>query len=704
MSDGNDIVRLGWLKKSPPPGAMNRWKRRFFCFRKGGANGVARLEYYPDGNMTSVKGVINLNECSAVVNNDNIGKHKFLFRLNTAHRVFLLEAASEEERVTWVDALSKELFQNNDQPAVVSTVPVQQTLNVPSMPHQLAPRRTSISVKRQPSAPNGSCERPHHPQPIGPFQWLYGAISRQQTEGLLADYGLPSGLFLVRQKPGSFAISVCAQGKIVHHLLSQQVDGSFSLNGKLLAGISSMEEVVEYLETPKGAPLNWRQSLTYCPKEYDARNASQQQSSSAPPPLGQRKLASESKQFTVTIVGCPDTQCIGVAHDQPCHIVVGGDSITVLDTTSNMQLGTWPLDSVYDYGCDSGTFFFKSNTQLAPGHFRFLTGDPFDIMTAVRTNLPPGPSTSRTTASVRVPGKQPQINAKKFSTLTSQKPPKVVPRQPSIKPKPAVVQKSHSMASIVEEDVPNDYEDPIDDFVLTENEGKPLPPVSNATGTGKFDKSFLDKMNSHLQQPPQLRPKPAVIHHTEEENPINKRVSVQEVGVAVPGFNAGLDLGKALSGLKKTSTIPRKKPPSPPKQDGSSQQSMMPMSIEEEAELAEETQQAEETHQVEEVDENEKSSTLQRQDRVEDESGVLYVAGCDYDPNGVKGKLGFKENDVINILKCDNESWWLGELNGQRGWVPASFMDPLPEDYSHTRGFDEEDDPETQAALAQLQQ
>eukprot|EP00056_Hartaetosiga_gracilis_P005559 m.86209 g.86209 ORF g.86209 m.86209 type:complete len:701 (+) comp12208_c3_seq1:55-2157(+) len=696
MSDGSDIIRLGWLKKSPPPGAMNRWKRRFFCFRKGSTNGKSRLEYYPDGNMTSVKGVITLSECSAVVNNEDSGKHKFLFRLNTAHRVFLLEAASEEERATWVDALSQELFQNNNQPAVVSTVPTNQpqqvpsmqTLATPTMPSQTAPRRTSISVKRQPMAPSGSCERSHHPQPVGPFQWLYGTISRQQTESLLADYGLPTGLFLIRQKPGSYAISVCAQGKVVHHLLVQQVDGSFALNGKPLVGIISLEEVVDYLEQPKGPPLNWRQSLTYCPKAYDAQHSQQQPQQ--PPMSAHNTTATLSapsgptSMFTVTIVATPDTKCINVMRDQVCNVIVGADAIAVQSSGSGAILGSWILLSVYDYGCDSGTFFFKTNASHAPGHFRFLTGDPFDIMAAVRSNLPSqeDKKVSRGAMSMRVPvaNKQPNIN--KFATLTTKKPPKVVPRQPSIQSDAQV-----SMATISEA---ADYEEPIDISVLEENEGKPLPPLStttttNNTGTGKFDKSFLDKMNTHLQQPPQVRPKPKQPQQTEEAQTdmmpnTNKRMSVQEMGVAMPGI--GLDINKALSGLKKTSTIPRKAPPKPPQEtiseEEQSQQQMDPI--------------AEQQQQEQEEEEVSKAATLKRQEKVEDNSGVLYLAGCDYDPQGQKGKLPFMENDVINILKCDNDSWWLGELNGVRGWVPASFMDVLPEDYTPPQPYNEDDD------------
>ena len=34
MSSAKDVVLQGWLVKSPPPGVMKGWKRRFFRLRK----------------------------------------------------------------------------------------------------------------------------------------------------------------------------------------------------------------------------------------------------------------------------------------------------------------------------------------------------------------------------------------------------------------------------------------------------------------------------------------------------------------------------------------------------------------------------------------------------------------------------------------------------------------------------------------------
>jgi len=47
----------------------------------------------------------------------------------------------------------------------------------------------------------------------------------------------------------------------------------------------------------------------------------------------------------------------------------------------------------------------------------------------------------------------------------------------------------------------------------------------------------------------------------------------------------------------------------------------------------------------------------------------------DFEPDNREQKLQFKKGDKISILKLDDSGWWLGELNGARGWVPASFLE-----------------------------
>ena len=42
-------------------------------------------------------------------------------------------------------------------------------------------------------------------------------------------------------------------------------------------------------------------------------------------------------------------------------------------------------------------------------------------------------------------------------------------------------------------------------------------------------------------------------------------------------------------------------------------------------------------------------------------------------------ELGFKKNDIINIISMKDEQCWAGELNGLRGWFPAKFVEILDE-------------------------
>ena len=37
--------------------------------------------------------------------------------------------------------------------------------------------------------------------------------------------------------------------------------------------------------------------------------------------------------------------------------------------------------------------------------------------------------------------------------------------------------------------------------------------------------------------------------------------------------------------------------------------------------------------------------------------------------------LSFSASIIINVLKHDNPQWWFGELNGARGWFPASYVE-----------------------------
>lgn len=42
-------------------------------------------------------------------------------------------------------------------------------------------------------------------------------------------------------------------------------------------------------------------------------------------------------------------------------------------------------------------------------------------------------------------------------------------------------------------------------------------------------------------------------------------------------------------------------------------------------------------------------------------------------------ELGFNKNDIITIISEKDEHCWVGQLNGQRGWFPAKFVEVLNE-------------------------
>jgi hypothetical protein len=42
-------------------------------------------------------------------------------------------------------------------------------------------------------------------------------------------------------------------------------------------------------------------------------------------------------------------------------------------------------------------------------------------------------------------------------------------------------------------------------------------------------------------------------------------------------------------------------------------------------------------------------------------------------------KLSFQEGDVLFCAEKHSSGWWLCELNGVRGWAPASYLEPITE-------------------------
>ncbi|ETO26334.1 hypothetical protein RFI_10802 [Reticulomyxa filosa] len=40
-----------------------------------------------------------------------------------------------------------------------------------------------------------------------------------------------------------------------------------------------------------------------------------------------------------------------------------------------------------------------------------------------------------------------------------------------------------------------------------------------------------------------------------------------------------------------------------------------------------------------------------------------------------QGQISFKAGDIIDVLEEDESGWWVGTLNGERGYFPATYVE-----------------------------
>eukprot|EP00043_Microstomoeca_roanoka_P001107 m.30916 g.30916 ORF g.30916 m.30916 type:complete len:847 (-) comp10653_c0_seq1:292-2832(-) len=703
------IVKQGWLRKSPPAGVMKAWKKRYFCFKKKTAHGAARMEYYAETNKAA-RGVIDLRTCTAVEEGTHEPeKSRYNFRLVTQGRIYTLQAPSYSEMKEWIDAVCEELFKPEEPRAQPATLPSKTTApamaareNLP-IPTQEAPRRTSISVKRQPVVPPGPRCKPYHPQPLGEFPWLYGKISRHATESLLADYGLQNGLFLVRESgshSGAYAISVCHNGKVIHHLVRSLPNGTFQLNDNECGDCTSLDEVIDFLESPKGPPLNWRYELKVCPKTYDEMQLSQQNSAppSENPPLPPRvdpAIPSSARSFSATLATKNTTQAFTLQEGEACTIRISDSTLAVCNATGAVVYA-WPIVTIFDFGIDQhlGTFYLRSNDDYCSGDFHFKSANSFDMMAVLRQSLPAVSSARQ--QSLRTPSnidrQQPTFQSVREKPAIAKKPPPLVPRGAGSK---TTLPKNAGLAALAE-NPSGDYEQPMDAIdLMRPDTSKPMPPPISGpkpTGGALSKDALKQNLNSvMLNQADALRTgKPAIplrkpdVHVDADANVDgtlkSKRTSVADIGVAIPGVGAA-DITKALSTLKRTqpeaiSEEEQEPTPSPAKSV------MTPTAP---------AQQIQDPAQ-------QKTGTLRPQLQPQlamdaEEMPEQYLAGCDFQPDpSAVDRLPFEEGDVILILKKPNPNWWLGRLGNKEGWVPASYMDPMDQDPGMNQGVSDDDD------------
>eukprot|EP00049_Salpingoeca_infusionum_P019084 m.360113 g.360113 ORF g.360113 m.360113 type:complete len:742 (-) comp18898_c0_seq1:428-2653(-) len=702
-----DIVKQGWLVKSPPAGVMKGWKKRFFRLKRKSATGNARLEYFADEKATArgaSKGVIDLSTCSAVEpGTPEPEKAKYIFKVITSSRIYTLQAQAQIEMQGWIDAICGELFQPaasqqppQPQPSIRRPAPSLRA-STRTAPASAPPPRQSFSSKSKPTfLTKGPRGKPHHPQPLaGPFEWLYGQISRQEAEGVLNDYGMESGLFLVREssKPGAHAISVCSNGKIVHHLVTRSTLGVFQLNGVACGDCASLDEVVEYLESPRpGPPLNWRGSLRIYPKAFDAQftGGAADTPPALPPPRtpksdpAQPPIVEFERTFSATVKALHAALTVGIVEDTKCLVRITNTHIIMIDSQTRHEKFNWPLASITEYGNEGQIAFFKT-TSNPTGLFCFETALALDITNALKGNVGHGPNGQLPTSAPSIPARATSMRAPptkpanaQFSSLRS--------------PPPVAARPSNPVVPDTAEEV-GDYEEPWDndEDASVPDSAKPLPPPIGPKPTGKtFDKINLDKMNSIVGEqarlaqtgapPVVMRKKAAAPEPSAEETvaPVSTGRSHEALGVALPKVDQD-GLAKALGGLRKSQIFDEAQVP-----DFSDAATIPAAITEEESDMPMPTEAPPATPQA---DSSPRPALMSQDKVVQDEtlesevSTERWLAACDYVPGADSiDRLGFEEGDVLLVVSKDDGGWWFAQLGDNEGWVPSDFLDPYPEE------------------------
>ncbi|EDQ84576.1 uncharacterized protein MONBRDRAFT_30131 [Monosiga brevicollis MX1] len=469
FSMSSDVVRNGWLIKSPPPGALKGWKRRFFRFLRATNAGKARMEYYVDpGDVqrSMPKGIINLSDCTTVEEGPSEERRmKFFFRIVLPQRTYVLCAENRLERDDWIKDLREELFAK-----AVATPPAATPAPTPALPSNPAsPAHSSRnsassgsqlpghSVRQPPPTPTpfqgqpaSSPSKDHgasrpQPKPVGPDNWLYGKISRQMAEDLLADYGHQQGMFIVRESSqrGSHAVTVVHQGRVIHHLVTQTAGGLYLLNNQPCGSCASLEEVIDFLGTPHSTPVRWKSALIISPLDFDKNllsgGANKRQSTALPAytslPLQSETEAPPSPSAATSVPASPaaclaaslprptnrpshseqvyscqlcatdGARRLGITANMRCDVRVIGRDFAVLNPANSVELASWNVIGVQSVCATPKQFeFVIVGSQPNPGHFCLETTESQAILAALKPFLPPSAIRPSNSANVVEPG------------------------------------------------------------------------------------------------------------------------------------------------------------------------------------------------------------------------------------------------------------------------------------------------------------
>uniref|UniRef100_A0A7E4VMG4 GRB2-related adapter protein n=1 Tax=Panagrellus redivivus TaxID=6233 RepID=A0A7E4VMG4_PANRE len=67
---------------------------------------------------------------------------------------------------------------------------------------------------------------------------------------------------------------------------------------------------------------------------------------------------------------------------------------------------------------------------------------------------------------------------------------------------------------------------------------------------------------------------------------------------------------------------------------------------------------------------------LRSMDSVFNQQNLHVQALFDFNPQE-EGELGFKRGDIIRVINRDDENWWEGSLNNNKGLFPATYVCPF---------------------------
>ena len=75
---------------------------------------------------------------------------------------------------------------------------------------------------------------------------------------------------------------------------------------------------------------------------------------------------------------------------------------------------------------------------------------------------------------------------------------------------------------------------------------------------------------------------------------------------------------------------------------------------------------------------------IQKDDGKKREEITDYIANYDFNASNER-QLAFKKDDTIKVLEKNDSTWWLGELNGKKGYVPSNYLKESPNPITATK-------------------